>query len=489
MDTTRTHTNPHSYGIKRLFSTLEDIKEKKITVMGLGLHGGGEATTRFFLKHGAHVTVTDMKTEEELKTSVDSLMNDSSLDTSRLSFVLGEHRLEDFKNADCVIKNPIVKYDGNKYLACAKHIESDISIFLQFTKSKIIAVTGSKGKSSTVSAIHYGLNEAGIKTLLGGNITVSPLTFIDKTLGDKPPLVVLELSSWQLADLRGRKLLKPIISIITKIVPDHQNWYGNMESYVQDKKLIYADQDEKDVFLCSCDEEGWGDVFAKEAKANIIRYPDDIPESLLYGEGEYGDWLDDLKVPGEHNKENVLNAACVMSLVGIQDDDIIDILKKYTGIGHRLEYFHTWKKERCEYMFYNDSAATVPESVVAALDSFPNGLHLITGGTDKELDFSPLVNKLIEVTGVSLQSIFLLAGTGTDKLLALLKKEKVAIDYFGPYNSVEELLKEVKDFLEKKQYSETQNIVFSPGATSFGMFKNEFDRGDTFKRCVLEVFI
>ncbi len=488
MNNSITTEQPHSYGKKRMFSSFEDIKGKEITVMGLGLHGGGEATVRFFLKHGANVTVTDMKTEEELRSSVDSLMNDSSLDTSRLSFVLGEHRIEDFKKADCVIKNPIVKYDGNKYLACAKHIESDISIFLQFTKSKIIAVTGSKGKSSTVSAIHYGLNEAGIKTLLGGNITVSPLTFIDETTGAKPPLVVLELSSWQLADLRGRGLLKPIISVITKIVPDHQNWYGNMESYVADKKLIYADQDEKDVFLCSSDEDGWGDIFAKEAKTNVIRYPDDIPESLLYGEGEYVDWLDDLKVPGEHNKENVLNAACVMSLIGIQDDDIIDILKKYSGIGHRLEYFHSWKNEKCEYKFYNDSAATVPESVVAAIESFPNGLHLITGGTDKELNFTPLVKALSDAKGNNLLSMFLLAGSGTDKLLALLTKEKVVVDYFGPYNSVEELLKEVKDFFIKKQYSETQNIVFSPGATSFGMFKNEFDRGNTFKDCVKEVF-
>ncbi len=485
---TPTTVKPHSYGKNRIFSSFSDIKGKKITVMGLGLHGGGEATVRFFLKYGATVTVTDMKSEDALRSSVDSLLNDSSIDKTRLTFVLGEHRIGDFENADCVIKNPIVKYEGNPYLAVAKHIESDISIFLQFTKSKIIAVTGSKGKSSTVSAISYGLNEAGIKTLLGGNITVSPLTFIEETLEKKAPLVVLELSSWQLADLRGRGLLKPIISVITKIVPDHQNWYGAMEPYVADKKLIFADQDEKDVFLCACDDEGWGDTFAKEAKANVIRYPDDIPDSLFFGEGENNGWLEDLKVPGEHNKENVLNAACVMSLIGVQDDDIIDILKKYKGIGHRLEYFHSWKNSGSEYKFFNDSAATVPESVVAAIGAFPSGLHIITGGTDKELDFSPLVKALKEAKAENLLSVFLLAGTGTDKLLALLKKEQVEIDYFGPFNSVLELLTEQKSFLEKYQFNGKQNIVFSPGATSFGMFKNEFDRGNTFKRCVEEIF-
>ena len=224
------------------FNSLEDIKGKNITVMGLGLNGGGEATVRFLLKHGANVLVTDKKTKEQLKPTIDSLNSDSSVDTKNLKYILGEHRIEDFQNADVVIKNPGVKIQGNVYLQAAKNIETDISLFLKFTKAKIIAVTGSKGKSSTVSAIYYGLEKSGFDVFLGGNITVSPLTFLEQT--SEKSVVVLELSSWQLADLRGRKLLKPYISLITKIVPDHQNWYGNMENYVADKKLIYADQDE-----------------------------------------------------------------------------------------------------------------------------------------------------------------------------------------------------------------------------------------------------
>ena len=122
----------------------------------------------------------------------------------------------------------------------------------------VIAVTGSKGKSSTVSAIYYGLSQAGYTTFLGGNITVSPLTFFDQVSGDTP--VVIEFSSWQLADLRGRGVLRPHIAIITKIVPDHQNWYGDMESYVADKRLIYADQTKGDysIFDSGADEPGTG---------------------------------------------------------------------------------------------------------------------------------------------------------------------------------------------------------------------------------------
>jgi UDP-N-acetylmuramoylalanine--D-glutamate ligase len=236
---------PHTYPAGCVFNSLEDIKDKHITVMGLGLNGGGEATVRFLLKHGAYVLATDMKSAEDLKPTIDSIAADSSLDTSRLTYRLGEHRLEDFSEADCVIKNPGVKYDGNQFLAVAKAIETDISLFLHFSKAPIIAVTGSKGKSSTVSAIHYGLTKAGFTAFLGGNITVSPLTFLDET--DKTTPVVLELSSWQLADLRGRQALNPHISVITKIIPDHQNFYHSMIAYVNDKKLIYAGQTKKTI--------------------------------------------------------------------------------------------------------------------------------------------------------------------------------------------------------------------------------------------------
>ena len=115
--------------------------------MGLGLNGGGEACVRFFLKHGANVLATDMKTEEQLLPTIKKLSEDPELDTSRLTYRLGEHLIEDFENADCVIKNPGVKIEGNKYLAAARAIETDISIFLHFTKAPVIAVTGSKGKS------------------------------------------------------------------------------------------------------------------------------------------------------------------------------------------------------------------------------------------------------------------------------------------------------------------------------------------------------
>lgn len=523
------------------FNSIEDIAGKKITIMGLGLNGGGEACVKFFLKHGAFVTVTDMKTAEQLAPTLKRISEDSSLDKSRLSYVLGQHNIEDFSDADCVIKNPGVKIQGNKFLAAAKAIETDLSIFLHFTKSPIIAVTGSKGKSSTVSAIDYGLKAAGFKSYLGGNITVSPLTFLDKTDGMTP--VVLELSSWQLADLRGRKVLKPKIAIITKIVPDHQNWYDGMDSYVNDKKLIYADQDETDFTILDFDDDNyltetsspkpgcecWGDLFASETKGTVLRYstnrlPSDVmgafqscevggkeifgysrlPEELLSkvnrekGETEEK-IMGKLLVPGDHMKINVLNAALVLRLMHVGPEQTMAIVDSWKGIPHRLEHFKDWKNpyNNIKLSFYNDTCATVPQAAAAATMAFDSKVILICGGTDKNLDFTPLMELLSGEKGKKYvpTKIYLLSGTGTEKLIRMLDSQLVR--YNGPYDSLGALLGVLKTDLTNDRaeydfkYFDDKDyipVVFSPGATSFGMFTNEFDRGNKFKDAVTEMF-
>ena len=513
--------------------------------MGLGLNGGGEASARFFAQKGALVTVTDMKTREELLPSIERLsdLND------KIRYVLGKHDIKDFEEADCVIKNPGVKLEGNKFLQAARAIESDISIFLRFSKSPVIAVTGSKGKSSTVSAIYYGLKEAGFKAFLGGNITVSPLTFLEETNEDTP--VVLELSSWQLADLRGRGVLKPYISLITKIVPDHQNWYGNMESYVQDKMLIYKDQTRGDWSVFDYDGDlpsyapenasSWGDLFASDSKASVLRYSRKRPEAIFVGGktagGEadggqsaggksfYGVWeeekkgyvflpnmekpeliLDELKVPGCHMRTNALNAALVLFLMHVPSEKIRKILAGWEGTPHRLQYFFTYGNN---VRFYNDSCATVPEAVCEATKAFEKPVILLTGGTDKGLSFDALVETLADKNNsLYPKKVFLLAGSGTDKLVSGLKEKGLMENasgennfgendsaencsgentFSGPYKNLTELLKALREYIVQNKISDT-DVVFSPGATSFGLFKNEFDRGNQYMDGVREIF-
>ena len=182
--------------------TVQDIKGLKITVMGLGLNGGGSGISSFFcLKKAAEVTVTDLRSREILAPSIEKLKK------YNIRYVLGRHDIKDFENADIVIKNPAVR-KNSPFLDAAEIIETDISIFLRLCrKNRIIAVTGSKGKSTTVSAIFHTMKTVLKRTKLGGNITTSPLSFIDETIESDP--VILELSSWQLADLKEKNLLHP----------------------------------------------------------------------------------------------------------------------------------------------------------------------------------------------------------------------------------------------------------------------------------------
>ncbi len=460
------------------FVTLKDLAGLQVTVMGLGLNGGGLASARFFARHGALVTVTDMKSEQDLAPSVEALC-----DYPGIRFVLGNHELNDFTNADVVIKNPGVKLQGNRYLEQAKSIETDISVFLRLSKAPILAVTGSKGKSSTVSALYYGMKKLGYPVFLGGNITVSPLTFLEETTAETP--VILELSSWQLADLRGRGLLKPRIALITPIMSDHQNWYGSMEAYVADKKLLYADMEEDSYLLCNADD-GWGSVFASETHAAVRWYTTrtELPETLPAVSSQAGTWITPegrgivkldgreteilpatLAVPGTHMRQNLVNAAHMMVLFGADPDSAGKALSSFPGIEHRLEFFH----EDAGVRYYNDSAATIPEAAAAAAGSFDRPVILLSGGTDKDLDFEPLAR----VAG-TVKRLLLLAGTGTDKLIPLLRSRQIGFD--GPYQSLEELVAAARRGAEAGDI-----VVFSPGATSFGMFKNEFDRGRQFK--------
>jgi UDP-N-acetylmuramoylalanine--D-glutamate ligase len=449
-----------------------DLRGMKVTVMGLGLHGGGLSAARFLARSGAIVTVTDTKDEAALAASIEKL------DDPGIRLVLGRHENEDFSGADMVIKNPAVRIDS-PYLKMAKRVETDLSIFLGFTESPILAVTGSKGKSTTSSAIHFGLAENGYEAFLGGNITVSPLEFLDRTGPGKP--VVLELSSWQLADLKGKGVLDPVIALLTSIMPDHMNRYADMDEYVADKRLIYAEQGAGHFTLCNRDD-SYGPSFAAETAAKVLWYSERrLPEGLP------GAWLSEGQgfcrlggaeaesilpaetlVPGKHQKKNLLSAALALRAYGLPAQAISRALGNFPGVEHRLEFFHESKGLR----FYNDTAATIPQAVEAAVLSFSSPIVLITGGTDKAIDFG-LYASFASIP----RRIVLLAGSGTEKLVPVLRKEGVAYD--GPYSDFEEAVSRAISLARPGDA-----VLLSPGCASFGMFQHEFDRGNRFKEIV-----
>lgn len=453
-----------------------DISSLKVTIMGLGLHGGGLSSALFFAERGAELTVTDLRNKNILQPII------NKLDKYKIKYVLGEHREEDFLNADLVIKNPAVPL-SSPFLKLAKQIETDISIFLKYNKRPIIAVTGSKGKSTTVSAIFEVLHQINNNAKLGGNITTSPLNFIDECYDKNGPAVILELSSWQLGDLKGKNLLVPGISVITNIMPDHQNRYSSMNEYIEDKKLIYANQTKSDYLICNYDDE-YGRIFAKETTAKVYYVssgplPDRIDgafidnyECFVRINGLVEKVLSkDLKIPGEHNRLNLLFAALVLRLYGIDAGQINRGLGNYTGIAHRMELITIKNK----VSWFNDSASTIPQATAAALRGAGKPVRLITGGTDKKLDFEGT----IEAFSLA-KEIYLLEGSATKRLTVLLEDKN--IPHRGPYKNLESVITDVDIDSQPGEI-----VIFSPGATSFGMFNNEFDRGDQFRQIVLDL--
>lgn len=453
-----------------------DISSLKVTIMGLGLHGGGLASALFFAERGAKVTVTDLRNKAILKPVIDKL------DKYNIKYILGEHLQEDFLSADVVIKNPAVP-PQSPFLRISKLIETDISIFLKFNKRPVIAVTGSKGKSTTVSAVYDVLHSIMADTKLGGNITTSPLSFIDDCILENDAPVILELSSWQLADLRDQTTLVPRISVITNIMPDHQNRYSSMDEYVADKKLIYANQSVDDFLICNYDDT-YGKEFALETAAKVFfvsagPLPNNIDGAFILDhigycriDGQMEKILPaEIQIPGEHNRINMLYAALILRLSGIDTDKIRTRLKQFTGIAHRMELIRV----KNGVTWYNDSAATIPQATAAAMRGCRGPFRLIAGGTDKKLDF----DGTIEAFSLA-NSIYLLEGSATDRLTVLLDNQ--SIPYKGPYSDLETAVK----YAAAESQSE-ESVIFSPGATSFGMFLNEFDRGDKFRRIVLDL--
>ncbi|MDR0301188.1 MAG: UDP-N-acetylmuramoyl-L-alanine--D-glutamate ligase [Treponema sp.] len=460
-----------------------DYSGKKVVIMGLGLNGGGLESARFFLKRGADVTVTDLRDEKTLQPSIEQLGREN------VRYVLGRHEIEDFKKADIVIKNPGVKPDS-VFLQAAKQIETDISLFLAESPARLFAVTGTKGKSCTASALYWILKNVKNtgKAFLGGNITVSPLTFLDELTGNDN--VVLELSSFQLGDLKNRPL-KPYAAVLTAIMADHLDRYKSMEEYIDDKRNIYRGQDKDDITVAGDD--SWGKSFHAQSKARPLVYshntlPEGVNGGWLSGGGPAFARLTNwegvsgevealvpsrLLTPGEHQKVNLLSAALAAYGFGISAKDIHDTLASFPGVEHRLELFHTAGGVR----FYNDSAATIPEAAAACIEalSAEGPLVLVTGGTDKNLDFSPLVKMAGKAS-----SIILLEGSGSEKISRLLGE--ASISYSGPFDDLE---KAVRCAVEKAAKGSV--VALSPGCASFGMFLNEFDRGRKWKDAVLRL--
>jgi UDP-N-acetylmuramoylalanine--D-glutamate ligase len=455
---------------------LADIASLRVTVMGLGLHGGGLATALFFARRGARVTVTDNRSDREVFADTLPLLREAGIRT-----VLGRHEQEDFTGTDLVVKNPAVS-PSSPYLQAARDagipVETDLSVFLDLCSNPLIGVTGSKGKSTTASAIHFCLLDRYPNTKLGGNITVSPLSFLEEIRSGDP--IVLELSSWQLADVRGKDLLAPQISVLTVILPDHQDRYPGMKEYIEDKKVIFQSQG-PDQYAVFNREDPQQQGFEEETRAEIRYFSSSVLPPSTWGaflqpdgalirdlESDLALSFDPPSIPGQHNRLNLLAAGLACHCFGLDPDTISSRLQSFPGIEHRLEFVSKIEGVR----YFNDSAATIPEATAAALNALEAPIVLLAGGTDKHLDFRPLLDSIALA-----ETVVLLQGSATEKMQALF--EENGVGYKGPFSTLQEALLEAR-----RSARPGASIVFSPACASFELFLNEFDRGKKFKELV-----
>ncbi len=461
------------------------FKNKRVTVFGLGLNMGGIGTVKFLAEQGAReIIVTDIKSRVELGASLEKLAK-----YKNVTYVLGQHRTEDFTNVDMVIKNPIIPWT-NEYVKLAKKhkvpVEMDASIFLALCKAPIIGITGTKGKTTTASLCAHILETAKKRVARVGIGQISVLGNLGKITTDD--VVVFELSSWRLSAL-GRSKRSPFLAVLTNIYLDHLNYYKTMEEYVSDKKNIFLFQKTRNILVANFDDEAVR-ATVQDAKGTIIWFSQNgeiegdgvwVKDKKIYvrRQGKEEEFLPLSRVPlkGEHNVANVLAAVSATLAYGINLKQIASGIESFPGIPHRLEYV----SEKNSVRYYNDTTATIPESVIAALRFFSEPVILIAGGSDKQLKFDALAQVILRRS----KGLILLKGAATDKLLRALKTHLSAKDKGRQFEVVESMAKAVE--LASRSAEPGDVVLLSPGAASFGIFQNEFDRGEQFCKAVNEL--
>jgi UDP-N-acetylmuramoylalanine--D-glutamate ligase len=471
--------------------------------MGLGVHGGGLGVARFVADQGASVTVTDLRGPEQLQPSLDALAG------LPISYVLGQHRDEDFRAAEIVIRNPGVPRES-RYLQIARAagaaIEMEMTLFFRLCPGPILGITGTKGKTTTTLLAAAMLREQYPDTVVAGNLRVSALEALPRITAGTP--VVLELSSWQLEGL-GEAKLSPQYACVTNLSPDHLDRYGSMAAYFDAKAQIILHQGPNDIAVRNLDDRYVAHM-AEQVLSQAVWFSGTDPsisgapkftstafwqaEMLLWRRYDSAEELicqaSDVKLPGEHNRANIAAAAALAKAFGVETEHIRDAIRNFSGVEHRLEFV----RELGGVRYINDTAATAPEAAIAALRSFDQPIVLIGGGADKNLPFGDLAREIAQ----RVKALVLLKGTATPKLIEALAQagarrktngqNSAALVpapsslIHGPFEDFAQAIGAARSLAAPGDV-----VLLSPGCASFGMFRNEFHRGEEFRRIVDEL--
>lgn len=454
----------------------DDYRNRRVLVMGLGSFGGGIGAVKFLVARGACVTLTDLRPAGKLEESLKELR-----ETPPDHLVLGEHREADFRNTELVVVNPAVKRDcpyRNAAVQAGIPITSEMNLFWKWNRAPIIAVTGSNGKSTT-TAMTYAIVEQMLRTTpgrrawLGGNIGTSLLPVVDQI--QPQDLVVLELSSFQLADL-DRLQVSPHVAVVTNFAPNHLDWHTDLDDYRQAKQAILRWQSREDFAVLNDDDtdvrtwivRGTRLGFGLHDHGNLGAFQHDQKAVIRLPTGEH-DWhfRDWLRLPGDHNLANALAASLAAISIGASEDNVRTAIENYQPLPHRLQFVGQAAGRR----FYNDSLATTPESAIVALNAFQAPIILLAGGYDKHVDLSEMAAAI----ALRAKAVSLMGQTATALRELIQKCNPTACNVSAPQPTFAAAFAWAVD-----QSAPGDVILLSPGCASYDWFCNFSDRGAQF---------
>ena len=448
-----------------------ELKGKKVLVVGLGK--SGLAAALFLRRQGAQVTVSDVRSAESLAKEIPALLEEG------IMVEAGGHGLLTFRRQDLIVVSPGVPLNTPELVqakSLGRPIIGELELAARFLKGKILAITGSNGKTTTTALTGEILTAAGLPTLVAGNIGEPVVAHIEESIDST--WSVLEVSSFQ---LESTQLFHPTIAVILNITPDHLDRHGTFENYALAKERIFAAQDGRDCVVLNADNPRTAQA-AAHARAQVHWFslehqvsPGAFVEEgwVVYRrmhEGDVERILPLAKIPlkGEHNVENVLAAVCAARMAGVPPDVIARAIENFQAVEHRLEFVSTVDG----VAFYNDSKATNVDATAKAIAAFPGGIHLILGGKDKGSDYTALSQLLRE----RVRAIYTI-GSAAAKIESQLRG-------VVSLHSCETLARAVSAAASAAHPGDV--VLLAPACSSFDQFENYEQRGRVFKQLVNE---
>jgi UDP-N-acetylmuramoylalanine--D-glutamate ligase len=444
-----------------------ELNGKRVLVVGLGR--SGVASALFLKSRGAQVTVSDAKSEDELREQIPTLLD------AGIAVETGGHGERTFRNQDLIVISPGVPVDSQPLTqarALGTPVIGEIELASQLLPGPIIAITGSNGKTTTTTLVGEILAASGLKTLVGGNIGTAAISLAEKASADTA--IVLEVSSFQLETIRT---FRPKVAVILNITPDHLDRHGTFSAYVSAKARIFENQHADDFAVLNADDPICVEL-AGRTKSNLFWFSRkrDVDSGAFVrdtqivfrrnGSEQPVMPVSEIPLKGAHNLENVLAAVCAGALMGCAVDKIRAAVGNFKAVEHRLEYVAT--VQGVDY--YNDSKATNVDATIKALESFPANIHLILGGKDKGSDYTVL-NELLRERVKCVYTI----GAAAEKIRSHINGATRIV----PSGTIDAAVKQATATAQSGDI-----VLLAPACASFDQFQNYEHRGKIFKQLV-----